>query len=231
MEHVRKLITKISTTSMHKLVIGILIVLILFIVSNKYFFTDNKETVLHIINPTKTKDSLPTTEDNLMRIDSYIQNNFPDDPNKYTFIDFGCGYGDVLIALHKHFKNSVGIEIDSSVCEKATENVKKYNSIQIINKDMSQYNFQKINTVLFMYEPLWSVNKNTANKIYNKVFNNINTVFNHSSEKFYIIYVTGLKRKDIDEKFIKRHKFKIIFKIEIGKKFVKRYIYILDMNK
>jgi hypothetical protein len=213
----------------YKLIIGTLILIILFMLSHKYFLADSKETILHLIDPRTTNESLPTTQDNLFRINSYIKNDFPDDPKKYTLIDFGCGYGDALLGLHANFKNSIGIEIDSDVCKKAAKNVQKYRDITIVNKDMSKYNFKKINTVLFMYEPLWSVEKEAASKIYNNVFNKINITFNsNSATKFYVIYITGLKRKDIDEAFIKKHKFNIISKLTIGEGFVKRYIYILN---
>jgi predicted RNA methylase len=213
----------------HKLIIGALVLLVLFVSSRKYFLTDNKETILHLIDPRTTTDSLPTTQDNLARINSYIKKDFPDNSKKYTLIDFGCGYGEVLLGLHDNFKSSIGIEIDSTVCKKAKKNVQQYHDIMIVNKDMAQYNFKKTNTVLFMYEPLWSVEKKTADEIYNNVFNKINTVFqSNSATKFYIIYVTGLKRKDIDETVIKKHKFNIIKKFSIGKKFVERYIYILN---
>lgn len=213
----------------YELIICALVLLVLFVLFHKYFLTDNKETILHLIDPRTTTDSLPTTQDNLFRINSYIKNDFPDDPKKYTLIDFGCGYGDVLLGLHTNFKNSIGIEIDSDVCKKATENVQKYRDITIVNEDMSKYNFKKINTVLFMYEPLWSVEKEIASEIYDNVFNKINITFSsNSTTKFYVIYITGLKRKDIDEAFIKKHKFNIISKLAIGEGFVKRYIYILN---
>ena len=212
----------------HKLLVSIFVILTLIVSFHKYFLTDNKETILHMINPKTTKNSLPTTKDNLVRINSYIKKDFPDNPKKYTLIDFGCGYGDVLLELHDNFNNSIGIEIDPDVCVKAANNVKKHKDIQIINKDMSKYNFKNTDTVLFMYEPLWSVEKDTADKIYNNVFNKINAVFNNSIKKIYVIYVTGLKRKDIDETFIKKHKFNVVSKSVIGKKFVKRFIYILS---
>ena len=85
------------------------------------------------------------------------------------------------------------------------------------------------NTILFFYEPLLTVNYCDAMKIYNTLFDNINKVFTKNSlHKIYIIYVSGILRKDITHDFINKKKFKIIRYKKNGALLLYKDIYIIS---
>lgn len=149
------------------------------------------------------------------------------DLNNFTLIDFGCGYGNVITHMSAIFQNLIGIELDAKVYEKARINTKKYDNVTIMNMNMCDYDFKDTDTLLFMYEPLWNVKNVQAMKIYNKVFDNLNKVFETSQKRIYIGYVTGTMRQDLSEEFIKSKGYKIISVNSFGSLILKRNIYVL----
>ena len=127
------------------------------------------------------------------------------------------------------FNNSIGIEIDKKTSEYAITNTKNILDIEIINKDMAEYTFSNDDTVLFIYEPLFSVYpESDAIDIYSKVFDNINKVFSNSNKKIYIVYITGVFRQDIKKEFINEKNFKILSKKNTGALLLNRTIYLIS---
>lgn len=123
------------------------------------------------------------------------------DYSKAVFIDFGCGVGwPLLTAIQRPFLMTIGVEIDESTALLAKSNVEKFKieqehliksqSITIAVMDMVNYQLPSIvkdrscKTILFMYEPLWTVEKNEAHRIYARVLRR----FASTCSTLYIVY-------------------------------------------
>ena len=75
---------------------------------------------------------------------------------------------------------------------------------------MVDYIFQDINTIFYLYEPLWLLNKKEALEIYSKIFNNLINTFENSKNKLFIIYSSGERTKHLDMNFFNRYNFHLI---------------------
>jgi hypothetical protein len=109
------------------------------------------------------------------------------------YIDFGCGCGMSLLnaLIHgKPFQALFGVELDEKTADFARENIEKFQKqhssnrnaanqpeIVVENEDMVNFQvpeyYQDNSIVLFLYEPLWTISKADADKIYHKVFRNL----------------------------------------------------------
>ena len=66
-----------------------------------------------------------------------------------------------------------------------------------------------------------------AQQIYNKVFQKMmNTFKNKNNVHLYIIYISGLLRRDITESFLRKYNFRLQYKIKNGSLFLNRSIEI-----
>ena len=82
---------------------------------------------------------------------------------------FGCGDGDAIQSFYSYVKKVIGIEINE---EQAISTRKRFSdilSVSIVHSDIINYNFASTQSILYMYEPLWCMEKNDAILIYKKV--------------------------------------------------------------
>ncbi len=168
----------------------ILFIAIILIITIHYLFTcNNYDAIVHTVSKTH-KSSVPLSYNILDKIRD-ISKNY--ELNEYTFIDIGCGEGRVLAFFNNDFNQLFGIEIDNVVASKATENCKNYNNITICKQDFTTYSFQHVDTLIYIYEPLWLMKFEDAENLYQKLIQNIMSlaVNNH----VYIIYVSGTYTK------------------------------------
>ena len=196
-----------------------LITYLLFIENNDAFSGIN--TLLEN-NKLQIPAAVPSNKSILKKVKQYLH------PIKEEFfIDFGCGTGSVLLFFHNNFKKLIGIEIDKKTYQIAIENTKKIKNIEIINTDILKYKFELKNTVLFIYEPLFSLDYKKAVSIYRTLFDNLSNIFSNNTLK--IIYVTGIFRKDITSLFSK-YNFKTKKIYQKGAILLHNDVYILQLN-
>lgn len=129
-------------------------------------------------------------------------------PNYHTFtlIDIGCGNGNTLKELSLNKIKSIGIELDKNTAEEANKNKNKLMIIKNIN--MIDYKFENTKTIIYLYEPLFMVYKIQATLLYYKLLENIKENIN---KEIYIIYLSGIYRRDIEDRLLKNFGFKLIF--------------------
>ena len=87
-------------------------------------------------------------------------------------------------------------------------------------------------TIFYLYEPLWNVGtKEESRGIYSKVFNNLKNTFSTNGKNLYIVYISGISRKDIDVEYLKQYGFTTeIFNKQIGSLFLYRNILIYKFH-
>lgn len=146
--------------------------------------------------------------------------------NRYRFIDFGCGEGKVLLNVNYIFDEIHGIEIDNKNATIAENNTKNYENIKVFNQDILDYKFIDTDTIFYLYEPLWNCDKKYAFELYDKVFTKLSKVFKNSDNKVYIVYVSGVSRKDIKD--LKKYNFKQIYEKKIGSLLFNRVVKIFS---
>jgi SAM-dependent methyltransferase len=86
-------------------------------------------------------------------------------PSDNVFVDMGCGKGRVLLLASQYgFRRVVGIEFSAPLCRKAEENIAAYfkrnplnTIIEVIEKDITLYEFKEDESVFFLYNPFDSV--------------------------------------------------------------------------
>lgn len=132
---------------------------------------------------------------------------------EYTFIDFGCGDGNVIDVVHEKVNKSVCIELEKSMTDLAEKRFKDIKTITVLNMDMLDYKYVQTPTILFMYEPLWSMKKEDALVLYHKIIRKIPA---GSNIPFYLIYVSGLDPY-LDETFFSEYQFKMFDHIKLSR--------------
>ena len=170
---------------------------------------------------------LPIPKNRMNNINNYISNIKNKD--KYTFIDFGCGTGVMLKNTHNLVKNVEGIELDDKLAKNANLKFDNYNNVHIYNMDMIDYNFKDIDTILYLYEPLWLIkDKRKALDIYNTVFNNMTRQIKKSN--IIIIYCDSVLTKLLDIPFFNKYNLKLIKIIKFPRfvPFTNNILYILS---
>ena len=176
--------------------------------------------VLHnnVTSALNVNTSVPTSNYSLKKLSNMLKHI----PNldTYTFIDFGCGTGHVLINVHDKVKRGIGIEIDSSVASVARKNTNA--TIHVM--DMRKFSFVNEPTVFFLYEPLWNVEKSHAMPIYHRVFSNLVKNVNN----VYVIYISGISSKYLNKEFFDEYGLKIVKKETFGALLLPRHIYLLN---
>ena len=93
--------------------------------------------------------------------------------------------------------------MDSEQANRAIQRFADSKSIEIKHMDMVNYIFPDTSTILYMYEPLWTLtNQKVINSIYDKVMNQIKDAkMNNNTQEYYIIYVTAALHPLLDESF------------------------------
>ena len=178
-------------------VIIIVLFLILKFIYDEYTYIEHMFQYLFMGRPW---DAIPLPK-NIKSMIVKILNELP--PNKYTFIDFGCAEGNVIDLVYNKTDKAVCVELKKELTDKAEKRFKDIKNIEILNQDMKDYRYKSIPTILFLYEPLWSMKKEDALPLYKSIFEKIPKDIN----PFYIIYVSGIK-KHLDESFFNSLGFK-----------------------
>jgi hypothetical protein len=127
---------------------------------------------------------------------------------KYTFIDFGCGQGEIIEKIHPHVLNVEGIEIEKDVAEIATNRFTHISNIKIINKDMCEHKFKDVPTILYIYEPLWMVkDQRIIDKVWTTVVDNL---LKNVNKTVYIIYVARMCGQQLNTNYLLENNFRLI---------------------
>ena len=132
--------------------------------------------------------------------------------NYTNFYDIGCGEGNVLeqVASKNLFKYLFGVEISLVSYEKAKQKFRDQLNVKIINKSMDKVIYVDEPSIIYLYEPLWSI-KSTDKKlqIYNDLMQQLNSI-----QRVIIIYFTGFnyKNKDIKDDFMEKFGYTLIQK-------------------
>ena len=104
-------------------------------------------------------------------------------------IDFGCGDGDAIQSFYPYVENAIGIEINENQVISARKRFINRPSVSIVHSNIVYYKFMYTPTILYMYEPLWSMKKEEALSIYDSVV----TAFRKQTDpESVIIYVSGM---------------------------------------
>ncbi len=164
---------------------------------------------------------------NIQNIVKKIMKDDIPDSKKYTFIDFGCADGNVIDLIYKTTNKAVCIELEKTWTDMAEKRFKGINNIQVLNMDMNNYKYENNPTILFMYEPLWSMKKEDALPIYQSILGKINEY--KDIHPFYIIYVSGVN-PHLDEAFFNQLGFhmKQYYKLSRFLGFKKNNVYLFE---
>ena len=132
---------------------------------------------------------LPTPPHALKHALSYLSNV----PEECCIIDFGSGNGHFLHQVHQTFpsKTLIGVELDVAAAQRSREKFDDIPQITIITADMSTYRFPNQPTLLYMYEPLWTLKDDDAFPIYRSVLQHL---LNEVDRKHpvYVLYISGI---------------------------------------
>lgn len=179
-------------------IIIILLLFTIFIYESDHIFYRIK----CILYPSYNNTGLPTNSHIRNKIISLVK-SLPS--MNYTLIDFGCGDGDLINHIKDHVHTIIGVEIDQKQAEQTSKRFLNNPSITIKSMDILDYHYESIPTILYMYEPLWTLKKEVADPIYHKVMKNISSV----TSTCYIIYVSGVYPL-LDESFFNKYNFEIV---------------------
>ena len=176
--------------------IDLLILLIIFSYLLLLFF-DNKDILLHFLITIFNERSLKSIPLNKKLINKVHEILNKINTKKFTFIDFGSGYGNILKEFHYYFPKLIGIELESNSYNESKKILKYYENIILINDSMENFKFPNENIIFYIYEPLYFLfDCKKVNEIYEKVIYNLNqsNINNNNNNevrcnKIYIIYI------------------------------------------
>ena len=136
---------------------------------------------------------LPTASRMLQRVLTLIQHAVKIEPC-LTLVDFGCGDGEFLYQIHQTFPNMqlVGIELVSASAQKSRERFSHIKNIHIETADMKAYRFQNRPTLLYLYEPLWTLSSENAVPVYQMVLEHLLADV-QTRHAVYVLYVSGVR--------------------------------------
>jgi hypothetical protein len=179
----------------------IIFVVVILLITTHYLFTrNNYDAIIHTVSKTH-KSSVPLSYNILQKIRNTCKNYELSD---YTFIDVGCGEGRVLSFFNNDFNKLIGIEIDNVVASKASENCRRHKNVTICQQDFTTYSFEHVDTLIYIYEPLWLMNSKDAEPLYHKLIENIISLA--CNNHVYVVYVSGTYTKHfmncMDSKYI-----------------------------
>ncbi len=208
----------------HRLIIFLLIMICIIVVLTIIIHAYNDADVLmygitEYFSP--ELEGLPTSNKNILIAKELLESEI--DTKKYTFIDFGCGTGEVIKYLSSNFKNLIGVELNKKLFKKAKHNLCEKSNVIVVNKDMqyfdfhNAYNTNKYNgrQILYMYEPLWQIPIEKSKKIYSKVLKNFTKGSDYYDKK-YVLYITGLYRSDLNREFFESLNMSLVKNIRLG---------------
>lgn len=115
----------------------------------------------------------------------------------YTFVDFGCGKGRVLlVASEFSFRKIIGIEFAPQLAETARQNLKTYRAanrkcldLEVITADATQYELAPEPQVLYFYSPF-------ARKAMDQVVQNIENSLQKSPRDLLVLFSGLLSMRD-----------------------------------
>jgi SAM-dependent methyltransferase len=115
----------------------------------------------------------------------------------YTFVDFGCGKGRVLLVASEFpFRKIVGIEFAPPLAEIARRNLKTYRAthrkcldIEVTTADATQYELAPGPQVLYFYSPF-------ALTVMDQVVRNIEDSLQKSPRDLFVLFSGVLGRRD-----------------------------------
>ena len=195
---------------MNKILYIIIIIIILIII--RLYITEKRYIIYKFNSFTNNANivGLSLPNDILDNIITYINNN---NYNNYTFIDFGCGLGNVIKGVYNIVDKVEGIELDDNLATIAKNKFSMYKNVKIYNMNMIDYTFNDVDTILYLYEPLWLMkDKTQVRNIYTTVFNNLISQVKNS--KIIIIYCDSVFNKLLDINFFKQYNLTLINKIK-----------------
>jgi len=137
--------------------------------------------------------------------------NLPEDS---VFVDMGSGMGRVLLMASMYsFKRITGVEISSRLCEIARNNVviykkklKRSSHIEIVNKDVLQYNIKNDENVFYFYKPF-------DNFVMEKIIERVIKSLNDNPRKVWLIINNFIPFSDMIEN---KYKLRTIKKFTYG---------------
>lgn len=160
-----------------------------------------KDHIFYILS-SSYKAGLPTPTHIKKTILAYLS-DLPQQP--YTLIDFGCGKGDFIdyVSTHSMINHIIGIEIDVSSFQFATQRFSSIPFITIQHIDMNEFVFPIDSPIiLYMYEPLWCLPKEQALISYHNIIS-------HLPSTCHLIYVSGIKAL-LDDSFFLSYHFRLL---------------------
>jgi SAM-dependent methyltransferase len=118
-------------------------------------------------------------------------------PENFTFIDFGCGKGRVLLVASEFpFRRIVGLEFAPSLAETARRNLKSYRgrgqkctAIEVITVDATEYELTPEPQVLYFYSPF-------ARSVLDQIMQNIEDSLQRSPRELLVLFSGVLKMRD-----------------------------------
>ena len=120
----------------------------------------------------------------------------PSDP-WYTFVDFGCGAGDIVATVKSSdsLDSVLGVELDAEQAARTRARFAGEPNVQIITQNMTDFEFPDVPLVLYLYEPLWCLPAEEALPIYRRVLENLTESVKKGLRHVdvYIIYVSGVR--------------------------------------
>lgn len=133
---------------------------------------------------------------------------------KYTnythFYDIGCGEGNILkeVANRNLFPNIIGVEVSKLTYQIAKKKLNDYKNIKLVHKSMEDVSYVNKPSVIYMYEPLWTMKKGSKRVfIRNKFMEQLSSI-----DDVVLIYMTGMNhnRKVFKDDFIKSYGYNLI---------------------
>ncbi len=115
----------------------------------------------------------------------------------YTFIDYGCGKGRVLlVALEFEFRKIVGLELAPQLAEIAKRNVQRYRSgkenrsvIEVLTADATDYSLEAEPQVLYFFSPF-------TLSLMGQILDNIEASVQRSPRDLLILFSGMMARRD-----------------------------------
>jgi hypothetical protein len=118
-------------------------------------------------------------------------------PEDFTFIDFGCGKGRVLLVASEFpFRRIVGLEFAPSLAETATRNLRNYrgrgqkcSAIEVVTVDATEYALTPEPQVLYFYSPF-------SRSVLDRIVQNIEDSLRRSPRELLVLFSGSLKMRD-----------------------------------
>jgi SAM-dependent methyltransferase len=112
--------------------------------------------------------------------------NLPISPEKFTFIDLGCGKGRALfLAAQFPFPHLIGVELATDLCRIAQTNIATNpdwaSRIVVLNKDATTFNYPDGPLLIYLFHPFLA-------PILRRVLANLERQLRHSPREIYVLY-------------------------------------------